>query len=115
MPVELPWPDPRLRPNAARRQHYHLNAKIASSYRQQAYWLTEASGMRLPEREGNIMVRMTFHPPNRQRRDMDGNLSACKPAIDGLSDALGVDDARFEYTLLKGEPVPKGKVVVEVL
>ena len=61
-----------------------------------------------------IRVRLTFKPPNNNKHDIDGCLSANKHALDGVADALQVDDSRFELELHKGEKIKGGMVVVEI-
>lgn len=107
MAIELPWPPRELHPNA--RPHFHVKAKAAKSYRESAYWLTKAA---LPE--GGNVLRIQFLPPDRRRRDLDGMLSSIKSGIDGIADAMEVDDHMFDFNLSRGAPVKGGKVIVEV-
>jgi crossover junction endodeoxyribonuclease RusA len=52
-----------------------------------------------------INVTLTFYPPDRRARDMDNMLSACKSGIDGLSDAIGVDDSKWTLTINKADTI----------
>ena len=61
-----------------------------------------------------VSVTLTFHPPNKRRRDQDGMLAALKASLDGVSDGLMVDDHLFDLTPNFREPVKGGKVVVEI-
>lgn len=36
---------------------------------------------------------------------MDNMLSACKAGLDGLSDAIGVDDSKWTLTIKKAEEI----------
>lgn len=63
---------------------------------------------------GRIHLSLTFCPPDNRRRDLDNLLAACKPGIDGLAMALGIDDARFEYTLRWGDKTEGGAVNVAI-
>ena len=65
--------------------------------------------------EKGLHLRITFHPPDNRRRDLDGMLSAIKSGLDGLSDALGVDDSKWALTIRKGEKRQGGDVMVEVI
>lgn len=73
-------------------------------------WVMFGGKIKRPNAELNI----TFNPPDRRRRDLDNMLAACKAYLDGISDALGVDDSNFKLTIQKGEVVKGGQVVVEV-
>jgi crossover junction endodeoxyribonuclease RusA len=62
-----------------------------------------------------IALSVTFHAPDKRRRDLDNLLAAMKADFDGISQALGVDDQMFNpITLRRGECVKGGCVVVEV-
>ena len=90
------------------RAHWSRKAKAVKAARTQAYWLAHMGMAELPE--GPIAVRVTFNPPDNRHRDTDNMLAMCKAYLDGISDAYGVNDARFVLTLERG-PVIKGGCV----
>ena len=51
--------------------------------------------------KGQIPLTITFHQPDRRARDRDNLLAAMKPTLDGLADALGVNDSQFEPVTLR--------------
>lgn len=110
--VKLPWPAKELNPNA--RVHFRAKAATVKEYRTSAYWLTKASGMAAPA-EGGIALRIDFHPPDKRRRDLDNMLSSVKAGIDGVADALEVNDLRFGYWLSREDPVKGGAVIVSIV
>jgi crossover junction endodeoxyribonuclease RusA len=59
-------------------------------------------------------VALTFMPPDRRRRDLDGMLGAFKAGLDSLSDVLGVDDSNFRLSLKKGDVIKGGAVVATI-
>lgn len=61
-----------------------------------------------------IHLTITFHPPDRRRRDLDNMLASAKALLDGFANACQVDDHRFELTLRRGEPVKLGEVLVSL-
>ena len=64
---------------------------------------------------GTLALVVTFHAPDKRRRDLDNLLASMKADFDGLSQALGVDDQLFNpLTLRRGEQVKGGAVVLEV-
>ena len=110
MNVILPWPDRRLSPNA--RTHFREKARLVRLDRQAAYALTLANlptegATALLQGSGPVTLSITFHPPDRRARDLDNMLSASKALLDGVADALRVDDCRFELHLRRGDPMPK--------
>ena len=108
--VSLPWPDRVLSPNS--RAHWSRRAKAVKAARTQAYWLAHMGMIELPD--GPVPVRVVFHPPDKRGRDLDNMLASCKVYLDGISDAYGVNDARFVLTLERGEPVKGGAVLMEI-
>jgi crossover junction endodeoxyribonuclease RusA len=55
-----------------------------------------------------------FHAPDKRRRDLDNLLASMKPHLDGLALAVGVDDAGWSFTVIKGSPVTGGCVVLDI-
>lgn len=112
MKVELPWPDRVLHPNA--RTHHMAKAKVAKAVRLQAFYTALSATPFHAPTDGDVLVTMDFYPPDNRRRDLDGMLSASKSQLDGISDAIKVNDNRFALLIRKHAPVPNGKVVVTV-
>lgn len=62
---------------------------------------------------GSLDVRVTVHPPDRRRRDLD---NAMKSLLDALEHggAYG-DDFQIDYLdITRGNVVPEGKVIVHI-
>jgi len=57
---------------------------------------------------------LRFLPPDARKRDLDGMFSSAKHAIDAISEAIGVDDYHFSYTILRGAPLKGGVVEVTI-
>lgn len=109
--IALPWPPRELHPNA--RPHFQQRARAAKAYRTVAFWAAEMSGLRAPA-DGEVMLDVTFNPPDNRKRDLDGMFSASKAGFDGIADALAVNDYRFAFTIRRAEPHKGGKVVVRL-
>lgn len=107
--ITLPWPSPKLSPNA--RHHWAVKSSITKAARHSACYATKAPGVRI-EHDGPIALRVTFHAPDKRHRDRDNCIASCKAYMDGIADALGVNDRRFEPTYAWGDPVRGGAVVV---
>lgn len=112
MIVTIPWPDKILSPNA--RSHFHAKAKATKLYRDAAYWLAKQAQSVVMASDGEIMLSIVFRPPDKRRRDLDNMLASIKGAIDGIADALEVNDQRFAITLRRGEPVKSGAVIITI-
>jgi crossover junction endodeoxyribonuclease RusA len=100
-------------PNA--RVHRMAVAPIRREYRETCGWLTKAAKLQFPHMEGcNLHIRVTFHPPDNRKRDIDNMLASIKSGLDGVADATGVDDNDWEITMRCREKVKGGAVIVEV-
>lgn len=113
--IELPWPSKNLHPNS--RVHWGARARSAKKARADAARLTLCTQHRsMCNFTGTrrIPVCVTFRPPDRRKRDIDGMLSACKPLLDGVADGLHVDDSLFDLSLQVGLPHENGKVIMQI-
>ncbi len=99
MTLTLPWIDSRLLPN--RKLHWTVKRRATSEARETAWaiatdWKHGIDGRPCEKRihtplKGCTAV-VTFHPPDRRRRDLDNLLRACKPFWDGIVDAGILED-----------------------
>ncbi len=108
--IDLPWPSKDLSPNS--RCHWAVKAKAVKKARHDAYWLAHTA-----ERvgAGYLTVWLTFSPPTKGRYDDDNLVARCKSYLDGIADALGVDDSRFRMgQMTRGAPIKRGNVRVEI-
>lgn len=113
--VTLPFPPSTLNPN--RKGHWAKVAKAKRDYRSQC-WLysVEAGAGRATLPEGRLALWLEFYPPDRRKRDDDNMIASFKAGRDGLADALGIDDSRFQvFPLVMTEVGGMVKVVVTEL
>jgi crossover junction endodeoxyribonuclease RusA len=104
--IVLPWPPKELLPNARRRNHWATTAVKTSAYKRDCLLLAKGS---TPRKHLDI----TFMPPDKRKRDLDGMLSAAKPALDALAQVWKIDDYEFSISMKRGDPVKHGKVIIE--
>jgi hypothetical protein len=57
-----------------------------------------------------LQVDLTFIEPDRRPRDIDNLLASCKGLLDGIADALGVDDRCFRLSMSR-EGTARGGIV----
>jgi crossover junction endodeoxyribonuclease RusA len=112
--ITLPWPDPRLSPNA--RSHWAVVANCKANQRAEAKALTlEAlGGETFDPRPYEIKVELIFLRPQNRKYDKDNLQARMKAALDGIADALQVNDNRFDPRTRIGEVVKGGQVVVRI-
>lgn len=53
-------------------------------------------------------------PPDSRRRDLDGFIASMKPYLDGIADAIGINDRAFIPVAFWGEKVRGGAVEVTI-
>ena len=108
--IRLSWPERDAHPNV--RVHWSRRAKANKAMRKSAFYLTKAANAAVAK-NCDIPVSITFFPPDRRSRDRDNLLSNCKAYLDGIADALGVNDSRFVPTIRMAEKIG-GYVEVQI-
>lgn len=109
--LTLDWPAKELSQNA--RVHWAVRAKATKEARNSAGWAVRRCFKAKPKWQRAI-VSLEFHPPDERRRDMQNCIGASKALVDGIADALGIDDSLFDVRFSMGEPVKGGAVIVTV-
>lgn len=106
------YPHKDLSPNS--RIHWAPKAKLKKSAKEEAYFATLAAKAKVPASE-KIAVWIDIYPPDRRKRDVDNVLASLKPHLDGIAEALGIDDSRFvPYPYILGEVVKGGKIRIKL-
>lgn len=107
--IVLPFPPASL--SGHNTGHWRNRSAIVRKHRDWAKLATLEAAIPVPD-EGDILIRITFVPPD-NRSDRTNLPIRAKPLIDGIADALGVNDSRFlpEYRFLP--PQKPGRVLVE--
>ncbi len=111
--VTLPWPDSRLSPNS--REHWASLMRAKRDAKGTGFWRTKAAlGVDGKPAAKLLDVQITFHPPDKRRRDMDNMVASLKAYQDGIARAIGIDDQYWRCSYAVGEVVKHGQVVVEM-
>lgn len=108
MQIELPWPPSTLSGHA--KGSWHGKSAVTKKHREWARLATLAANIRIMDATGDLRLIITFYPPDR-RGDRTNFPNRVKCQIDGIADALGVNDRRFLPSYHFAEPVKDGKVV----
>lgn len=109
--ITLPWPPASLSGHA--KGNWRAKAVITAKHRHWAHRATLAAGVAGIPATGDIPLVITFYPPDR-RGDRTNYPNRIKPAIDGIAEALNVNDKRFLPTYHFAEPVRVARVVVSI-
>lgn len=99
------------------RGHWTLRRKSTSLARQEAKALANsklatASGLRCHDA---YAIECTFYPPDRRKRDRSNMPATVKAHLDGIADALGVDDNCFDVSWRFGDAQKPGRVDFTVM
>jgi hypothetical protein len=111
------WPDGSLNPNS--RIHWSVKGRARKEQREEACILARqsvppASRQKLKEL-GALRLRLQFVRPNRRWVDIDNLIAASKGLIDGVADAVGLDDRYFKMEFeIDDPPMKPGGVRVTV-
>lgn len=111
MKVVFPWPPKDLSPNA--RLHWTKLAKAKKQYRQACHILAKQAGAAVLATAEKVHIELTFYPPDRRLRDEDNIFASMKAGLDGLADAMGVNDRKFKTSFQVADEIG-GFVRVEV-
>lgn len=116
MNIELPYPDKELSPNS--RCHWSQKAKAAKKARSDAFVIARAAGLdksTFAGYEGRLHFWIDIYAKTRNYPDADNILSSLKNFLDGIADALGVNDRRFvHHPFVKDATHKGGKVIIRI-
>jgi hypothetical protein len=110
--IELSWPPSVLNPNI--KAHWRTKHQWAKVYKHEAYILSKKGYRFALMAEEPINVHVIFYPPDNRHRDEDNMLASLKAALDGIAQAIGVDDRWFRISHEVGEVVKEGAVIVRL-
>jgi crossover junction endodeoxyribonuclease RusA len=113
--IELGFPPADLFPNRKNGLHWAATYKIKKEYREAAFWLTKQQAMNWKHSGGDVALVLIFEMPDKRHRDADNCLAAAKAGLDGMAEALGVNDRNFQpimvFRLAGKKP---GKLIVGI-
>ena len=97
----LDVPPKDLVPNRASGKHWGSLYKLKSDYRESSTWLAKSQLGDWKHNGNPIVLTLAFHMPDKRWRDADNCLAAAKAGIDGLADALMVNDRIFNPIIVQ--------------
>jgi crossover junction endodeoxyribonuclease RusA len=111
--IALEFPPANLFPNRAKGRHWGSLYQLRSVYRENSYLLSLAQLKNWKHLGGTISLDLTFEMPDKRHRDADNCLAAAKGALDGLADALFVNDKLFDPITIRRKAGKKpGRLVI---
>ena len=113
--VTLPWPPAECSPNS--RKHWARRHELSILVKALARELTieECAKKKFAWPGGDACVIYEFCPPDKRRRDLDNFQARCKPYLDGICDALGIDDSQIKRSIQEwGGVTDGGQVIITI-
>lgn len=115
MRVELDFPPAELFPNRKNGKHWAVTHSTKQNYRVVSGFVAKEASKGWKYAGGDLQLDLTFVMPDRRWRDADNCLAAAKAGLDGLADAIGVDDRHFQpITIRRVLGEKPGKLIVEI-
>lgn len=108
----LPWPDKRLSPNS--RHHWAQVARAKKAAKRTAHYTVLEAGIGKIDATA-VNVKLSFYPPSKRHYDADNLIASHKAALDGIAEAIGVDDSKFIISATPHGPVEKNGMVKVLL
>jgi crossover junction endodeoxyribonuclease RusA len=96
MQITLDFPPADLFPNRSKGKHWAVTHSSKTTYRESSYWATKQQAKGWKHAGGDLHLTLTFYMPDKRHRDADNCLAAAKAGLDGMADALGVNDRHFQ-------------------
>lgn len=109
--IVLPFPPSSLSGHA--KGHWRAKAEVTRKHRNWARLATMDAKVRGIPDQGDIRIHIRFVPPD-MRGDRVNFANRAKPLIDGIAQALGINDARFLPTYEYAPPEKPGRVEVTI-
>lgn len=111
--VEVPYPDGALLQNS--RKHWTVKSDATADARMLARSNANTANGTQRWTPAPLAGTITIHPPDKRRRDTLNTAAALKPAIDGIFDALGVDDQCVDgWNVKRGKVIAGGKIIITI-
>lgn len=115
--VCLPFPTVAMGSNS--NVHWSSRAQLRAQARRDGKLLALAAldGAGVPfKRDDKLRALVTFCPPTKRRRDLDNCFSGIKAGLDGVFEALNVDDSQLGLVTLQwGDVTAGGRVEVTLM
>lgn len=113
MKLTFPWYPKELNPNSSK--HYLTKAGYKKKYKTECYYQTKSVMPKYPVRTDYKAMHITFHKPNNRHMDLDNMLASIKSGIDGMSDALGINDKCFKRITIEVAENIGGYIEIELM
>lgn len=113
--IKLPFPPAELFPNRKNGTHWATTNKVKTKYKEDCFYLSKMQIKDRPWQDGDIRMTLVYVMPDKRHRDADNCLAASKAGLDGLADALIINDKRFQpITIYRISGEKPGNLIVQL-
>lgn len=113
--IRLDFPAPELFPNRSKGRHWGTLHKLRAQATAVSYLMTKAQAKDWVPTDRDLRLTVTFLMPDKRKRDADNCLSAAKHALDGVAQALKVDDFQFQpVQVIRRFGTKPGALIIEI-
>ena len=110
--VKLPWYSKEVSPNT--RVHWAVESRAKRQHKELANIYTRNAKVKFDKDKDRAFLNITFCPPSKRRMDLDNCLASCKAYLDGISEAIGIDDSRFSIQMQMSDEIYDGSIRVVI-
>ena len=113
MKIVFPWFLKELKPNWS--GHYMQKAKAKAIYRSECERITLNALHNYPGGVSSFStIKAKFYKPNNRHMDLDNMLASIKSGIDGMCDALQINDKQFSTIVIEKSDTIGGYIEIEL-
>lgn len=114
--IILPFPAAKLNPNRRSGHSWQVTAaEKVEAWQAGKIATLKALGGKAFAIAAPVKFSITFFCPNRRRRDLDNLLASLKPSLDGICNAVDIDDSAIEeMQLIKRYDAKNPRVEVDI-
>jgi len=110
--IKLPWYSQELSPNS--RKHWAVVSRAKRQHKTLASIYTKNAKAQFGSDKEKVFLNITYCPPSKRRYDLDNCLASSKAYIDGISEAIGIDDSRFAIQMQMSDDTFDGSIRVTI-
>ena len=110
--IKMPWYSKELSPNT--RVHWSVESRAKRQHKELAKIYTMNAKVKFDKDKSRVFLNITYCPPSRRRMDLDNCLASSKAYIDGISEALSIDDSRFSIQMQMSDEIYDGSIRVVI-
>jgi crossover junction endodeoxyribonuclease RusA len=117
MIYEIPYPPKELMPNKKNGSHWAKTKKIKDLAFNEAFTITKSKMKDFPislNKQDKYKLTLTYYQSDKRHRDLDNLLASSKSQIDGIANALDIDDRQFQPITINRAYADKSYLQIQI-